>query len=137
MLEPGSAATPELAVRGKGPADAATLKPTPLKVTAAAISAHLARFAADPAHSHRRWADSQGRERTATRFWGTNAHAAGARVSVTYVSYQGRSTLTRAEAEAYRAWLDAGNVGTHYDSVRPAPPPESHPPRRTQSGDAS
>lgn len=47
-------------------------------------------------------------------FYHSGAVSAGRYVSVTYVSYQGRSSLTRAEAIAYLEWLTAGNVGTHF-----------------------
>ena len=39
---------------------------------------------------------------------------------MTYVSYQGEASLKKAEAEAYLAWLDAGNVGRHYEQQRSA-----------------
>ena len=49
-----------------------------------------------------------------SRYWQAFAVRSGRFVSVTYIAYQGPSHLTRQEAEKYLAWLDAGNVGTHY-----------------------
>jgi|ERR1700738_1590587 hypothetical protein len=43
------------------------------------------------------------------------AWRAGNRVKVRYKSFWNPSSLTRVEAEAYLAWLDAGNHGTHFD----------------------
>ena len=43
------------------------------------------------------------------------AWRAGNRVKVRYKSFWNPSSLTRVEAEAYLAWLDAGNNGTHFD----------------------
>lgn len=75
------------------------------------ITGHLHRFQADPkinvSRSHR------GHSGTVP-YWNAGAHAAGRYVAVTYVSYQGTSHLTKSEAERYLAWLEAGNVGTHY-----------------------
>ena len=50
----------------------------------------------------------------AKRFYYAGAAASGGWVGICYVSYQGSSSLRRAEAEAYLKWLDAGNIGTHY-----------------------
>lgn len=88
---------------------------------AARIYAHLKRFEADHAISRRKWTDGQGRERENTLYYHPGARAAGSRVSVTYVTYQGDSCLTKADALAYLAWLDAGNIGTHYEWRRVAP----------------
>jgi hypothetical protein len=73
------------------------------------IRAHLKRFEADPAISQRG---------KATRYWCTNAFRAGARLGLTYISYQGASYIKKAEAEKYLAWLDAGNVGRHFEALR-------------------
>jgi len=43
------------------------------------------------------------------------AWRAGNRVKVRYKSFWNPSSLTRVEADAYLAWLDAGNNGTHFD----------------------
>jgi hypothetical protein len=47
----------------------------------------------------------------------SGAYRAGAYVSITYVSFQGRHNLRRADAERYLAWLDAGNVGRHWAAL--------------------
>lgn len=49
------------------------------------------------------------------RFYMAGASRGGSRVSVRYVSYQGATSMTRDEALKYLAWLDAGNVGRHYE----------------------
>jgi len=46
------------------------------------------------------------------RYYRATAYRGGAYVRVRYISYQGAQSLTRAEATAYLAWLDAGNAGT-------------------------
>lgn len=52
------------------------------------------------------------------RLWGAWAARRGNRVSIMYVAYQGASTLDRAEALKYLAWLDAGNKGEHWMALR-------------------
>lgn len=84
------------------------------------ITTHLSRIEADvilnpPRRFDRdlgRWVEGDGGTR---RLWLARAQRAGSRVRVSYVSYQSAANLTRAEALAYLAWLDAGNVGTHYE----------------------
>lgn len=49
-----------------------------------------------------------------------SATPAGRYVMITYVAYQDEQSMTREEAGAYLDWLDAGNVGTHYDWQRAA-----------------
>lgn len=39
-------------------------------------------------------------------------------VRICYVSYQGSSAMRKDDAAKYLAWLDAGNVGKHYDMER-------------------
>ena len=51
--------------------------------------------------------------RRPVRYFQPNAWPAVSRVGVRYVSYQVTSFLTKAEALAYLAWLDAGNEGRH------------------------
>jgi hypothetical protein len=43
------------------------------------------------------------------------------RVKVPYKSFWNLSSFTRVEVEAYLAWLDAGNHGTHFDWSRTLP----------------
>lgn len=88
-----------------------------MKLTDAAerIGAHLSRIAADPKLNPSR------KEHGGTRaYFCPAAYARGSRVMVQYSNYQITSGLTKAEALAYLAWLDAGNVGTHYDAKRAA-----------------
>lgn len=87
-------------------------KPTApnLAEVAARIAAHLKRFETDPLINV--WKNGRVGG-TRPYFWAT-ARAAGSRVAVQYISYQGWSTLTKVEALAYLAWLDAGNVGRHH-----------------------
>lgn len=87
------------------------------------IAAHLRRFERDPEinrkrkydEAAKRWVDHQG---GLGSYWHASAQRAGSRVAVVYVSYQGATNLTRGEALAYLAWLDAGNVGTHWSALR-------------------
>jgi hypothetical protein len=87
-----------------------------LAVIANRIALHLRSFERNPKINHIDKAS-----RTARFFW-ASAWSTGRRVCVTYVSYQGPTKLTRAEAAAYLAWLDAGNVGTHFEALREAKP---------------
>ena len=66
---------------------------------AARINAHLARLERDA------------RINVNGMYYRPSAYRLGPRVHVRYISYQGAQLLTRAEATAYLAWLDAGNVG--------------------------
>jgi len=74
---------------------------------ASRIGQHLRRFEKDAQINKK---DDRG----LSPYWNVFAHRNGRYVQVQYVSYQGHSSLTRAEAEKYLAWLDAGNVGRHY-----------------------
>ncbi len=72
------------------------------------ISVHLKRFEADSE------INKVGQGRRLKPYYFANTYVGGSRVCVRYVSFQGTSTLTKAEALRYLAWLDAGNVGSHY-----------------------
>lgn len=86
-----------------------------MKELAARIYAHLKRFEADPVINAERPNGS------GVPYFRANAYyPGGARIGVVYVSYQGARSLTRDEAEAYLAWLDAGHVGTHFQQQRTA-----------------
>ena len=76
------------------------------------IHAHLKRFEADPA------INTSPNGQTTRRFFHAGAHATGRWVSVGYISYQGDRSLSKADALAYLEWLDAGNVGKHYEALR-------------------
>lgn len=88
---------------------------------ASRIRAHLDRFAKDPAIADHEWTDGTGKKHASALYWHPNAYRAGPRVKVRYVSYQYETSLTKADAEQYLAWLDAGNIGRHYE-LRRSPP---------------
>lgn len=52
-------------------------------------------------------------------YYKAGAWASGRFVYVSYVNYQGYAHLTKAEAVRYLEWLDAGNVGRHYEALAP------------------
>jgi hypothetical protein len=79
-----------------------------LSQIAAKIDAHLRRFEMDPKINNRR------NETKLLSYYGAGASVAGRYVSVQYIGYQGDTSLSKAEAERYLAWLDAGNVGRHW-----------------------
>lgn len=93
---------------------------TPKRLTmtelAARINVHLKRFEADPVIN----APYTYETMKLRHYWHAGAGVSGRRVHVTYISYQGSRGLTRAQAEQYLAWLDAGNVGRHYEAERAA-----------------
>ena len=78
------------------------------------INAHLNRFEADPVIN----ALHEVRGSRLSPYWHVGAAQSGRFVYVTYVSYQGQTHLTKEQAEKYLAWLDAGNVGRHYEALR-------------------
>lgn len=59
-------------------------------------------------------------DRNIPRFWHSFCHypGRGPKISVKYISFQHTSTLSKAEAEKYLEWLEAGNVGRHYEALR-------------------
>ena len=74
------------------------------------INAHLQRFEADPQIN-------KAIHTLKPYFW-AGAGVAGRFVRVGYISFQGGSSLSKADAERYLAWLDAGNVGRHFEAFR-------------------
>lgn len=95
-----------------------TTKPLKLAEIGARISAHLQRIEKDPKiNVPLKYNDVLGtwqiNEQGRRRFYNASASATGSRVYVSYVSYQGGSYLSKADALKYLAWLDAGNVGKH------------------------
>lgn len=52
------------------------------------------------------------------KYWNSCSYETGSRVAVVYISFQGRSCLTKAEALKYLIWLDTGNEGRHYQALR-------------------
>jgi hypothetical protein len=76
---------------------------------AARILSHLKRFESDPVINVR--------QRNLLPYWNSSASESGRYVYVQYIGYQGQSHLTKAQALVYLAWLDAGNVGRHYQAL--------------------
>ncbi len=86
----------------------------PLVELAQRITAHLKRFEKDPKINTPR-PHASGTH----RYYEPSAHSAGSKIGITYVHYQGIGfPLGRNEALEYLRWLDAGNVGDHYDHRR-------------------
>lgn len=50
-----------------------------------------------------------------TRYYQSCAFKCGRFVAIRYVSYHPHSPLSKTDALAYLAWLEAGNVGKHWD----------------------
>lgn len=92
-----------------------------LKEIASRINAHLKRFEADPV-INAGYIDA--RRKGLHPYYLAGAWSSGNRAYVSYVNYQGSSSLTKADAIAYLAWLDAGNVGTHWRAPEPVDPTE-------------
>jgi len=49
------------------------------------------------------------------KYFYAHSWSAGRYVAIKYISYQCQSNLSNAEAEKYLDWLDAGNIGKHFD----------------------
>lgn len=77
------------------------------------IRVHLKRFEADQEINASRESHANTKP-----YYSAFASVAGAYVYVQYISYQGGSNMRRADAEKYLAWLDAGNVGRHFEALR-------------------
>jgi len=88
--------------------------PRTLAELAECINRHLKRFEADPVIN----APDPRRGDTRPFFYAWASYRVGSKMSVQYISYQGASKLSKAEATEYLAWLDAGNVGRHYEALR-------------------
>jgi hypothetical protein len=54
---------------------------------------------------------------TFQKYYEAGAWASGKFIYIRYKIYQGAVPLTRAKAERYLAWLDAGNVGKHVELI--------------------
>ena len=79
---------------------------------AARIDAHLKRFEADlkinpPAERY-----------GSSLYYHARAYVGGRWVYVAYVSYHGNLNLSKTDAERYLEWLDAGNIGRHWEALR-------------------
>lgn len=84
------------------------------KEIAARIDAHLRRFEADPEINTIKTKEG------VRRFYNAQAMSWGRWVNVMYVSYQGWSALSQADALGYLAWLDEGMIGRHFEAKRQA-----------------
>lgn len=73
------------------------------------IAAHLARAEADPTLNKVNPHSKSG----SRKYHHALSYQAGPKLAVVYVSYQGATLLTKAEALVYLAWMDAGNSGKH------------------------
>jgi hypothetical protein len=84
------------------------------------INAHLKRFEADPVINARSESLLGGNGLSGlSRFYQAGAfYERGAKLSVVYVSYQGSTAISKQQALTYLEWLDAGNVGRHFEAIR-------------------
>jgi hypothetical protein len=78
------------------------------------IDAHLKRFERDKEVN----APVKHNAMSLRPFFNASAFAAGRYVCVKYISYQATQSLSKSDAGKYLAWLDAGNVGRHYEALR-------------------
>ena len=78
---------------------------------AARIDAHLKRF--ESSLKINPPAEGYGSE----LYYDARAYVGGRWVYVSYVSYQDNSNLSKADAERYLAWMDAGNIGRHWEAL--------------------
>lgn len=80
------------------------------------INRYLRAFEADEEWNRRVYTNREGKEALTSRLWGSKAYyPGGPKLSVTYISYQGRTPLSKAEALEYLQWLEEGNKGTHFE----------------------
>jgi hypothetical protein len=89
------------------------------------IDVHLKRFERDPKINPGKRYDDKKRKWVPDSKGVRDYYCAGAggdrhRVWVRYITYQGGRHLSIEEAQKYLAWLDAGNVGRHYEAIREA-----------------
>ena len=88
-------------------------KPLKLGEVAAQILLHLKRLEAD-----KEWNAPTAERGGRHKFWSVKCYQAGARVFVTYVSYQGASSLKKDDAIRYLAALDGGFKGKHWEALK-------------------
>jgi len=88
-------------------------KPLKLSEVAAQILRHLKRLEAD-----KEWNAPTAERGGHHKFWCVNCYQAGARVMVTYVSFQGAISLRKDEATRYLAALDGGLKGRHWEALK-------------------
>jgi hypothetical protein len=87
------------------------------------IDAHLRRFEKDPTINPGKRFDEQIREwildeRGVHVYYGARARGDRHRVWVIYVTCHSGNHLSIEDAQKYLAWLDAGNVGRHFEALR-------------------
>jgi hypothetical protein len=87
------------------------------------IDVHLKRFERDPKINPGKRFDQETKkwipDKLGVRdYYGARAHGDRHRVWVIYITYQGGSYLSIEDAERYVAWLNAGNVGRHYEALK-------------------
>lgn len=87
------------------------------------INEHLQRIENDPVLNPSRRLDKEQNkwvpdERGVRRFYGARAKGDRHRVWVIYINYQEGSYMSIEDAMAYLAWLDAGNVGRHFETLK-------------------
>lgn len=86
------------------------------------IHAYLQGFVAEEDTVKKTITGLDGEQREIIVFWRPRCYAAGSKVKICYVGYQGDQSLTKADALIYLKWLDAGHVGKHVEVI-PAPVP--------------
>jgi len=87
------------------------------------INAHLQRFEKSPKlnpgerydQKTKKWKRDPSGLRN---YYGAHARGDRHRVWIVYITYQGGRHLSIEDAQKYLAWLDAGNVGRHYEALR-------------------
>ena len=84
-----------------------------MKELASRINAHLKRFEAD-----KKINAINPIYKTSSYYYAWATYTSGSRIQITYLAYQGPSHITREEANIYLKWLDAGNVGRHWEALR-------------------
>lgn len=95
----------------------------PLKEVAERIDAHLTRLELEQRAVAAAKRKVDGQDHSLEHWSHARAWVAGSRVQVTYISFQGHSNLTRAEALHYLAALDAGYDRAHQVLFQTDPPP--------------
>lgn len=90
---------------------------------ASKIDAYLKRFERDPKINPGKSLDKGTKtwvpdEMGVRDYYGARASGDRHRVRILYVTYQGASYLPIEDAQKYLAWLDDGNIGTHYRALR-------------------
>jgi hypothetical protein len=90
------------------------------------IDVHLKRFEKDPTINPGKRFDKQVNKwmpdkRGVHDYYGAGARNDRHRVRVSYITYHDGAHLSIEEAQKYLAWLDAGNVGRHFEALKGCP----------------